>query len=288
MAEVHGRQPQWPKIFGAIAVLHRSCHSRDTGQARDLRRRVGRGTIEDVERRERHRDGQIRLAIGDLDLLIPLGDPSLPYIAHAKSALAALDAWNSGGDIDAVVSPVRDVRHDSVLPDPEAFFSTRHSVRDFANRRVDGSLIKRAVELALYSPSVCNRQSWKMYIRHGDEATQALRYQNGSAAFRHAVPAVAIITADARAFAGPKERNQAWIDGGIFAMSFVWALHAVGLDSCMLNMSVPRAKAAALREHIGAADSELVVMMVAFGYGREGHRRARSPRRTAESVLSDE
>lgn len=220
-----------------------------------------------------------------LEALIPLADPNEPYAQHARIALHALDEWNSGGTVRDDVSPVRVPSDDAPMADPAAFFGTRHSVRDFADAPVGDEVIRRAVELALFSPSVCNRQSWKVYVRHGSDAAEALRFQNGSAAFRDQVPAVAIVTVDARAFAGAKERNQGWVDGGIFAMSLVWSLHSLGLDSCMLNMSVPTKKADALRRHLDADSSELIIMMVAIGYGREGHRRARSLRRDVGEVI---
>ncbi len=220
-----------------------------------------------------------------LEKLLPAADPNAAYTQHARSALTALQQWNEGGDVSEDISPVRELA-DPALSDAAAFFGTRHSVRDFSVRPVEADVLERAVELALFSPSVCNRQSWRLHIRHGEEARKVLEFQNGSAGFRDIVPAVAVVTVDARAFAGTKERNQGWIDGGIFAMSFVWALHALGLDSCMLNMSVPTFKADALRRHLNADDSELIIMMVAIGYGREGHRRARSPRRDAASVMA--
>lgn len=222
-----------------------------------------------------------------LERLLPMADPTAPYVQHAQSALAALQEWNAGGGVAEEISPVRQLASDPALPDPASFFGTRHSVRDFSTRAVEPDVLERAVALALNSPSVCNRQSWRIYFRHGEEARQTLTFQNGSAGFRDIVPAVAVISVDARAFAGAKERNQGWIDGGIFAMSFVWALHALGLDSCMLNMSVPTPKAEALRRHLNAEDSELIIMMVAIGYGRGGHRRARSPRREVSTVIMD-
>ncbi|MBD8220120.1 nitroreductase family protein [Microbacterium sp. CFBP 13617] len=222
-----------------------------------------------------------------LERLIPLADQTAPFVQHARSALAALQDWNTGGGVADEISPVRDTSLAPPLPDPASFFATRHSVRDFSSRVVEPAVLERAVELALYSPSVCNRQSWRIHIRHGEQAHEVLGFQNGSAGFRDIVPSVAVITVDARAFAGAKERNQGWIDGGIFAMSFVWALHALGLDSCMLNMSVPTAKADALRRHLGADQSELIIMMVAIGYGSEGHRRARSPRRDVSAVIEE-
>lgn len=220
-----------------------------------------------------------------LEMLLPFAEPGQEYAEHARSALSALDEWNSEGTIAEDISPRRIPDVASRNAAPEDFFRSRHSVRDFTPAPITKDLLVRAVSLALCSPSVCNRQSWRVHFFHGSEATEVLAFQNGSAGFRETVPTIAVVTVDTRAFAGAKERNQAWIEGGIFSMSLVWALHALGLDSCMLNMSVPTEKADALRRRVDASDAELVIMMVAIGQAREGHRRARSPRRDVDDVV---
>lgn len=222
-----------------------------------------------------------------LDGLIPTAKaiaPGAAYLSHAVSARSALVEWNSGGaiadDVSPAVSPT-----DRGLPHPEQFFSTRHSVRDFDDRPVAQELLDRAVQMAVATPSVCNRQAWHVRFFHQVEAVSVLRFQNGSAGFAQDVPVVALVTVDSRMFAGAGERNQGWIEGGLFSMTFVWALHGLGLDACMLNMSLTNGEIAALRDALAIPENELVIMMIAIGYGRAGHRRARSPRRTVSDVI---
>lgn len=205
---------------------------------------------------------------------------------HVSSARVALDEWNAGGVADDAVSPVR-VVGDRGIKNPDLFFGTRHSVRDFSDRVVEPKTLESAVALAINTPSVCNRQAWNVRFSDGEAARSVLRFQNGSGSFNRSVPVVAIVTVDTRLFAAASERNQPWIEGGLFAMSLVWALHALGLDACMLNMSVSNETAGQLRSVAGIDDAELVVMMIAIGYGREGHRRARSPRRAVGDVLRE-
>ncbi len=113
----------------------------------------------------------------------------------------------------------------------------------------------------------------------------ALSLQNGNSGFGSAVPTVALVTVDTQLFAGPGERNQGWIDGGLFSMSFVWALHGLGLDSCMLNLSLRNGRSDALRRTLDIPDYELPIMMIAIGYARPGHRVARSPRRPIDEIV---
>lgn len=206
-------------------------------------------------------------------------------VVSAESAHEALQRWNGSGLISDSIAPVANVEASRGLTDVDGFFHSRHSVRDFSKAEVEDAVLTHAVSLALQSPSVCNRQAWLVRFFRGSDASRALKYQNGNSGFTDSIPVVALITVDTRLFAAPGERNQPWIEGGIFAMSLVWALHGLGLDSCMLNMSVRNDRSSALRSEFGLEDSELVIMMVAIGYGRHGHRVARSPRRNLSEVV---
>ncbi len=206
---------------------------------------------------------------------------------HASSALAALNDWNADGSIADEVSPRSNTSHHDLSPEEvERFFSTRHSVRNFdMSRLLSRAKIEHAIAMASRSPSVCNRQAWRVWIADDmNTTTRVLGYQNGNRGFG-SVPAVAVVTADARLFAGPGERNQAWIDGGLFAMTLSWALHGLGIASCMLNMSTSNSVTDALRTEFGIPDHELVVMMIAIGYAAEPHRVARSPRRPLTEIV---
>jgi nitroreductase len=226
-----------------------------------------------------------------LAMLIPLGastSPNASYTRYAQDAHSALMRWNAGDGIDDEVSPPA-----SGLPvsrwttdDVGAFITSRRSVRHFdPDRAVDTEILRHAVDLASNTPSVCNRQAWKVRFFLGDRAKRVLQYQNGNAGFRQQIPCVAVVTVDSRLFAGISERNQPWIDGGLFSMSLVYALHGLGLQTCMLNMSVTNAQAERARKAIGADDAEQVVMMIAVGHAAAQYRIARSPRRNLDELV---
>jgi nitroreductase len=222
-----------------------------------------------------------------IDLLLPAAAPlgaGAALVSHTSGARSALEAWNQTGVVSDTVSPTRAPRP-VTFSNPTEFLESRHSVRDFDDQPIDDETLERAVALAINSPSVCNRQPWRAYIYRQPEMIQkVLRFQNGNRGFS-SVPAVAVITVDTQLFTGIEERNQGWIEGGIFSMSLVWALHGLGIDSCMLNMSVLSSRMDALRRAVGIADNELIIMMIAVGRGRDGHRVARSPHRAVEDVL---
>lgn len=209
---------------------------------------------------------------------------------HAVQALRAVELWNSGSaTVPDDLSPVVAIKDSSNVRDSfSALVSSRHSTRDFdLSRVVSDSTVHDAVELALKTPSVCNRQSWRVRVlRQPDLVREALTFQNGNRGFSEVIPALAIVTVDLRLFQGAHERNQPWIEGGLFAMTLCLALESQGVNSCMLNMSAENKTINQLRTRLQIPDHDAVIMMMAIGYARPGRRAARSPRRSVTDVLT--
>lgn len=153
------------------------------------------------------------------------------------------------------------------LESPEAFFNSRYSIRSFKKLNVDKNVLRRALELASKTPSVCNRQSWKIFHLNGPKLIgQALALQNGNRGFSEEVNDLLIIATDLRSFDSEIERFQQWIDGGLYAMSLVYALHSLGVASCFLNLSLPPSKDLKLRKLIKAPGEYSFITMIAIGY----------------------
>lgn len=206
---------------------------------------------------------------------------------YALTALEALEEFNRVGVISNEVTPVSNWTGRALDPQEiEDFISTRHSVRNFTSRKPSVDIIERIVEGAGSTPSVCNRRSYRAhYFDQDADVASILALQNGNAGFGHTVPAVFVITERRSAFVGAGERNQRWVDGGLFAMTLVWLAHAYGLGTCLLNWSQPNSQSDRLRAISGIAASEDIVVIVAIGFPAEGHRVARSPRRPIGEIL---
>lgn len=166
------------------------------------------------------------------------------------------------------------------------FAEARHSIRDYAPDAVPMDSIERAVQAAQQSPASCNRQTCRAHI-WTDPAMRArvLALQNGNRGFGDLLGGVAVITSDLAHWEQPHERYQAWVDGGMFAMSFVYGLHAEGLGSVMLNWSVTRQRDRELRQLIKLPDTELVITMVGFGCLPDCLRVCVSQRRPLDTTL---
>ena len=170
--------------------------------------------------------------------------------------------------------------------DYERFVQARHSVRQYADRPVSSGLIERAVRNAQCAPSVCNRQTCRVYALTDKKAiAEALAYQSGNAGFGHELGALFVITANMEHLNLVGERYQGWIDGGIFAMSLLLALHAEGLGTCCLNWSTEMERDQALRRHLAIPDEELVITMMGAGHLKDRFSVPVSKRKPLDSVL---
>ena len=210
------------------------------------------------------------------------------HVGYADDARTALTSWNTEAVRAEVVSPLGAdlTHHDLTTDEVTRFFESRRSIRDFdSSRKVPREVLLHAATLAGHTPSVCNRQSWTAhFFDDPEQVRRVLKFQNGNRGFAEQVPCVAVVTVDSRLFAGVEERNQPHIEGGLFAMSLVHALHGLGVGTCMLNMSVRNDRADRLRAAIGLQEHDQVILMVALGYPAPGFRVARSPRRTTDEI----
>lgn len=182
---------------------------------------------------------------------------------------------------------------DALLNDAKGNFESlsraRHSLREFSELPVGNELIRRAVEMALRSPSACNRQAWHVHAFSSPQKVHAiLALQGGTRGFGKQVGTVLVVTSDLRCFFGVDERHQAWVDGGLFAMSLIYALQFLGLGTCALHCCFSRAKESRFREITGIALVEPLIMAIAVGHLPRAFNVAVSARRPINEVLQVE
>jgi nitroreductase len=204
-------------------------------------------------------------------------------VARLLSKLGAAEAGGREGGVHRLSG--QDIRSNACR-DLGPFFRSRHSIRNFAETPVPLDLVEKAVSMAIHTPSVCNRESWRVHVYADAESKQSvLRHQNGNRGFGDQAAYVLIVTTDIQSFTSVGERNQAWIDGGMFAMSLIWALHSLGLGTCCLNFCVEKETDTALRASAGIPDSQAVIMMLAVGSLPEELAVAQSPRKPLGEMI---
>ena len=168
----------------------------------------------------------------------------------------------------------------------EEFFKSRRSVRNFNSNVVSDEVLYKAVDIAKYSPSVCNRQGWHVYNFKGDIVNKLLYLQSGNVGFTDKIKTLSIVTGETQYFSY-KERNQISIDSGMFSMSYILALHSLGLATCPLNMCVSLKIEKQIKAIANIPASSKIIMYIAIGYAEENSSVAKSYRRKTESFITN-
>ncbi len=165
------------------------------------------------------------------------------------------------------------------------FFKSRYSVRNFKNEIIPNSLVEEAIDIALKTPSAGNRQPWKVRIYTSERQRKSvLKVQNGNRGFTESIYNVAVISGHLSHFSS-KERNEVYIDGGMFSMSLMLAFHSLGISTCALNLSYQAKELAGISKIFGFSKDEVPIVMLAFGIASDNVRCARSERLNVKKFI---
>lgn len=169
----------------------------------------------------------------------------------------------------------------------EQLAKNRVSVREFSNIPVNKKTVKEAIEMSLKTPSVCNRQPSKVYlISDMKMISKVLKIQGGYRGF--SLPSVLLlITSSVSAFINPTERNEAYIDGGLFSMSVLYSLEYKKLAACALNAMFNEHTEDLIREEMNIPKEELLIMFIAIGNFKEETKSPKSQRDELSTVLRE-
>lgn len=161
----------------------------------------------------------------------------------------------------------------------------RRSVREFTKAPVSDDTIAMAVQIAMQAPSVCNRQSARVHQFDNPRVIKSVLDLQGGFGGYDMPPRLLLITADLDAFLFATERNQPFVDGGLFMMSLLLGLTQVGLGSCSLNTAMGTDRDAAIRKIIDIPDNEVFISFVAVGHYAPEIHVPRSKRIDVDRVL---
>jgi nitroreductase len=196
---------------------------------------------------------------------------SIPEVVEAyKILILSYNLQDKCREPFATETTTRNQIHASSKFDYKNFITSRHSIRNFSDKPVTTEQLLDSIDLARYAPSVCNRQSWKVHIvTERKQIARIIQIQKGAITFAEKIPSLFIISSDLRRFVSAGERNQPWVDGGIFVMSQLLALHAQGLGACCLNWCGGRHADRALHKALSLNPSEVVIAVIAVGHMEE-------------------
>ena len=145
------------------------------------------------------------------------------------------------------------------------FLKSRYSVRNFYGK-ISIKKILEAIEIAINSPSACNRQPSRVHIIKSKYLKrEVLKLQGGNRGFGHLADKVLIVTAELSGYRDVSERNGVFVDGGLFSMNLLNALHYQKIAACPLNWYNSNTNDLKLRQLLSLPKSETVIMMIACG-----------------------
>lgn len=167
------------------------------------------------------------------------------------------------------------------------FFCSRHSMRQFDDRRVKTEDVRSAMRIAQRAPTACNRQATKVYMYTDEETNKELgKLIAGNTGFDEEVKNYLVVTADVSAFYDSFERNQMYVEAGLFSMALVEALHYNGIGSCILQNGEYNKRNKKFKNICkNIPDSERIILFVAIGYYKESFSYALSLRKDVDEVF---
>lgn len=141
----------------------------------------------------------------------------------------------------------------------------RVSVREFSGKKIDAESVARALRSAEKTPSVCNRQGWRVYQTEDKVLMRkVLRHQRGFA-YEQMPEVLVAVTVSYGSFISPVERHQAFVDGGLFSMSLLYGLEAEGLAAVPLNACLYIRARRAIVRLLDMDPADEIVMFIAIG-----------------------
>ncbi|MGP9664702.1 polysaccharide pyruvyl transferase family protein [Halomonas sp. AOP22-C1-8] len=163
----------------------------------------------------------------------------------------------------------------------------RRSVREFLDQKVDSTYLLDAINVAAQAPSVCNRQPARVFQFDDKELMQkVLKLQGGWSGY-DMPPKLLLVTSDLSAYVFADERNQAFIDGGLFLMNLLLGLENVGFGACPLNTAMSTDQVNQARRLLGIPESHVFIAFVAVGYHDRSAFVPKSMRLDATDIMSN-
>jgi nitroreductase len=117
----------------------------------------------------------------------------------------------------------------------EKIIKERRSIRKWLPENVSESDITKAIELATWAPSSCNRQPWQVLIvtKEADKVEMTKYFPNK---FYAAAPVLLLVLIDSRLY-GEIEKPFIYLDAGAFVQNLLLGLHVLGYGACWIGFN---------------------------------------------------
>lgn len=237
----------------------------------------------------------------DLQLYLNLGG-SADFVVECTSIILQYIKFNEegGADMSDVYSLLNDfllknkisctenggiylLKHEEIQTKEKApfdiFSQSRFSVRDFGNFPIRRECIEKALKLCERTPSACNRQSQRIHVYLDKKQIQKIgKLQLGCNSFYEDMQGAILVCNDMR-FYNFQELNQAYVDGGLYAMNLMYALHFYDIANIPLTMAHKETYLNFLKKEMEIPEYEKPVLLIGIGSYKESWKVAQSRRK---------
>lgn len=142
--------------------------------------------------------------------------------------------------------------------------NNRYSFRHFSNEEVSEDMLRKALDIAKKTPSACNRQAYRVHVFSGKDKDAILKLQGGANSFYTEANKAVLITADMNRYY-TKEMHLPYVDGSLFAMTFIYALTSLGIASIPLTMGQKLEVIKKMSAEMDIPANEVPVLLIAIG-----------------------
>lgn len=147
----------------------------------------------------------------------------------------------------------------------DVFSQSRYSVRDFGTTPINREDIEKSLQLCERTPSACNRQSQRVHVYlNKDLKDKICHLQLGCNGFIDEMQGAILVCSDLGCY-NFQELNQAYVDGGLYAMNLLYALHYYNIASIPLTMAHKASYLQTILKEMNINNNETPVLLIAIG-----------------------
>lgn len=167
------------------------------------------------------------------------------------------------------------------------FSQTRFSIRDFDSTiPLDKNKIFESLKISQRTPSACNRQPWHVHLFSGEIKNELLDFQGGCNGFSRDIEYAVLITIKLNGYF-IHEINQPYVDGGLYAMNLIYALHSNNIATIPLTMALKQDKIKKLKRKFKLPENEVPILVIGLGSFKKSCKVAVSFRGNYNSYLTE-
>ena len=178
---------------------------------------------------------------------------------------------------------IQELDHSTIIDNERSSFyifsQSRFAIRDFGDAPIKKDDIEKALKLCERTPTACNRQSQRIHVYlNKDLKNKIFGLQGGGKGFVDDMQGAILICCDLRCY-DFYETNLPYVDGGLYAMNLLYALHFYDIATIPLTMGHKAKYTKKIMKEMQLPSNEVPVLLIGIGSFKESCRVAQSHRK---------